>query len=462
VANDVHRALRAAHASFIVVVSACVVGILLCIPRWSDGPRVRALGLLDRVATELNPAVIERSLLRQAETGETQNLEGITEKVAGPGVEDLTAGSAQPALFRAQALGMRTLGELLAQAREGHAVTLAGPDLDSLARSLRWRIARAGGIGVMTLTDLRAVDGSASEAELARESGVEALRLSAIAARRDYDIAHARLDFLSERVKAMAAAGAPRKALWKMQEKKQEALLEAETRKQAMEQAVDAYRKSADRAFAFVKSPDNPQGSSVVVVASLRAADGKSKQWRIPAPRVSREAKVSPVAVPEALTALSHDPLWPRLEVLSAEEARTLLRDELSFQARKVGSGPLTVRGAAVLSAFPLLLVLLLWRVSRQGRAVQRAYSPFDHPGASLPRLGTGWPKLDRLLLTLPVAVVGILAVWTLIRIDSLFWLAALLGAGALGYAARVAEIWDEVHDLRTNIVRTSMPLQRA
>lgn len=444
----------------------CALGVFVCFPRWSDAERVRSLELVDAAAAELDVTATEQTLLSQAQSSQTQRFVGEIGNTLGQGVSELSApvgapsaGNQAPALFRAVPLGLKTLGDVVEQSRSGREVTLAGPHPDNLVASLRWRFARIEGTEAPKLMALRTA-GDTSEAQLEAEEAVEPARQISLSARKEYDRAHARFGALTDRVKAMAKANAPGKEQWKVLEKRREAQAEMETAQAAMESSLATYRQRADAASAatFASPKDAAQTPGVVVVASLKLASGAQSEWQIPVRRVERAVLSPAVPVPGVLDALSREPAWSALKDKTVSEAQQQIRDSVSWHLRGDRLGPFHVGGASLLHVFPLLLLALSFWLSQQCGRVHRVYNPFDHPGTNLHRLGTDRAKLDVTLLVFLVMLVVALDIWTLSRIDAEWWLALVFGAGAIGYAVLVAQAWNDLQELRTNIVRTSFP----
>ena len=71
-------------------------------------------------------------------------------------------------------------------------------DLDALAVSMRWRIARQGGGSELKLVGLEIAPGSSSEAQLTTESEVDPLRLSTIKTQKTFNRARPFLSVTGE------------------------------------------------------------------------------------------------------------------------------------------------------------------------------------------------------------------------------------------------------------------------
>jgi hypothetical protein len=417
------------------------------------------LDLVDQVVAELDVAAIEKKLLTQAQDSQAQSLAGSVANALGAGLSELATGKDAPTLYRATPLQLEALGDVVEQARSGRQVSLSGPRLESLTASLGWRFARLNAADRPVLTSLRTT-ADASDGQLLAEEAIEPVRQSVIGAQQIYDRAHARFASLTERIKAMAKAHAPGKEQWKVLEKRREAQAEMEAAQTVLKNAQDDFRKRADAAAAasFAGGSEAGEAPGVVVVASFKHKDGKQGGWQIPVRRVDHDVVSPAVAIPPSLEALSREPAWPALKDKSAAAAREHVRASVSWHLWGGRVGPLHVGGLSVLHVFPLLVLLLSFWLSKQCDRVHHVYNPFEHPGTKLHKLGTSHGKLDMALLIALVTLVVALDIWTLSRLDAEWWLALIFGAGAISYAALVAQSFSDVQDLRTNIVRTSFP----
>lgn len=449
--------LRAAHGLFITVVVIAALGVALCFPRLEDGRRIDALRSLETLAAELRPSEIEDELLQQVEGSAVPTLEEIVELVEGPGVKGLSAGDDRPQLFRAAPLGIATLGHVVEACGGGRQVTLDGPDLDALAVGLRWRIGRLGIASSSTLTGIRLGSGSAGGMQLTTEANVESHRLKAIEVRKAFVKARKRFHHYRDRAKRFKDRGASRTLQRKAAGKRREVFQEMTTAQLPLEAARLGYQEIAAKAMAFSPGKTDASSPGMVIIATLKRDSGKTIELVVPVPKVKRQAQLEAIAIAPELTDLSRSSLWPGLRNSTATEALPSMRAGLSWQLAGGDVGPLRLGGATVLQLFSLLLMLLLWRLSRRCRAVADAYDPFHHPGADLPRIGTGSAALDAALLVgPPIAITG-LGTWALHRIDAQPLIALALGLAAIGLALVALQAWTRLRDLRADVQRTSL-----
>lgn len=447
-AQELRRALQRVHAGFIAFALLCIAAMGLGYPRLGDGQRVDALTDLAKLSSEVQVAGLRGQVAKTAERELAFDLEQVARAVALPELTAQTGLGPQVQLQVAEAPALATLGEQARVAQSGASFQVRGPDLEALAASLRWRLARQREPRQFVLTDLRlahTVDREAVDVE----ASVEPARVEALKATAAYDQAYDHYTALKDSCEELAKRGLSKKKMLPHVQERVAAYEVVTENKAWMRRANRTYSDRATRALRPRNAASSEHGSEKLVIATLQSEGSKPWRVEIAMTQGARTALAPPFGRSAALTRLQRNPLWSEIRGLNAANATQQLEQQLSFHAREKPLAAVPVSGIGWLHALPLLLLGFVWMLNRSCRAATRAYDPFgSNQGTTLPTPGTGNRALDHaLLLSLPLTVCCLVCV-SLWRVHAEPWLAVGLSLPLLAQSVIAVRRWKEQHRL--------------
>ena len=147
--------------------------------------------------------------------------------------------------------------------------------------------------------------------------------------------------------------------------------------------------------------------------------------------------------------------LWDTVKDKPPARAAEVTMGAFGWHYAHFDAGPVKLGGMTVLQLWPLAFPLLLFLLRRRARRVAAGYDPYASADFDLPRVGTGTPATDSVVLVALPIIASAWAGYALMQIEELplLALASVVAAAVLG-PWTVRDI-NEVRGLK-NAVRAS------
>lgn len=404
---------------------------------------------------------LEQSLRQRATQQKTVSLTSVVEIFDGKQTPRIEVNSESRPIIPLANIDLGTLNAVNAFSDEKASVDVLVPDKKQLTASLEWRLARKKGNEKFNLIDVTLEAGDVSVADVELEQKVATAHRSRGRAQSAWEEARETYDRLSKLHEMRLKWKAPWKVIQKTQEKVNEAKVEMEEKKTALDATTSEYEKLARKAeqFRLTKTGSvepSRDGSYVIAVATLRGSSS-SDPFRVQFP-ISADKLTVPVA---RLTGCDFSitkaaGLWDSLKEKNASEAIALIESRFSWHYHRIKIMGVGIGGMTLLQLSPIILVVLLLTLMRRIDKAQDSYNPYSAGGDwVLPIVGFNLTVMNFLAIVLLPTGACILCVWSLLLIKKGFLLPLICGLFTLVLGFFCHLRMDALRNLRNEVTRS-------